>query len=54
MRWGYIFSEYISPNAGIETIPGIHVPAPEEPTFDEEMVFFLKYKILLLVRHSHI
>lgn len=36
MRWGYIFSEYISPNAGIETVPGIHVPAPEEPTFDEE------------------
>lgn len=38
MRWGYVMAENISPNAGIENVPGIHVPADEEPRFDEEVM----------------
>lgn len=37
MRWGYVFSEFISPNAGIDNVPGVHVPEPEEPKFDEQV-----------------
>lgn len=37
MRWGYVIAENVSANAGIDSVPGIHTPAPEAPKFDEQV-----------------
>lgn len=34
-RWGFVISEHISINAGVELIKGRHVPDDEEPAFSE-------------------